>query len=90
MADKDIYHVYGYDKDADVYETIVFTPSCDCALMAAKALMHYHSNVAEICRTKTGEPYDWFVMTDGSGKTTKVFTTEYPNGIDQEKLEQEG
>lgn len=89
MADKKTYYLHGYDKDADVYETIVTTPSYDCVLLAGKAFIHYHMNVKEMRCTKTNEPFDWFMVSDDNGKPIMVFTFEHPEGIDSAALEQE-
>ncbi len=86
LPDKHTYYIYGYDKDADVYETIAFMPLYDHALEVGKALIYYHMKRADICRSKTGEPFDWFAMFDDGGNLIKTFTMDYPEGIDPELL----
>lgn len=94
MADKKVwdenktssYHVIGYDKDADVYETICDSPLYDRGIIMAKAILYYHMNISELCRTTTNEPFDWFIISDEKGKTLKVFTTDQPDGFDPETI----
>lgn len=89
MSDVHIYDVCGYDKDADVYELFAVSTKPEMALKVGRALIHYHMNVKELRREETKEPFDWFEVLEKK-KRVKVFTTEYPDGIKPEKLEQEG
>ncbi len=74
------YYVYGYDKDADVYEQLCASFLYERAKEIGRAIMRYHMEVEEICRTKTGEPFDWFVVTDNMHNPLHVFTADDPDG----------
>lgn len=86
MPNKDYYDVYGYDKDHDILHKIASTHDFTQAELVAKALMHYHNDVEEITNPNNGEPFDWFHIEDKPGKIMKVFTFEYPDGINPEEL----
>lgn len=89
------FYVSGYDKDADVQSIIASAPDKQYAQILAKALVHYHENVRNICRKENGEPFDWFeiAITNKAmalyNKTVMVFTKEHPDGIDPEELKKE-
>lgn len=83
------YYINGYDKDADVYETICDSPLYDRAVIMAKALIYYHTNISELRRTKTNEPFDWFIVSDEKGKPLKIFTIDEPEGFCPETMSED-
>lgn len=87
MNSNTTYYLHGYDKDADIYETICESPLLDHMITIAKSTLHYHEHVEPIRRFKTQEPFDWFIVTDQVGTRIKVFTAESPEGINPELFE---
>lgn len=49
--------------------------------MVATAVTHYNSEVYELRREDTGEPFDWFLVME-SDRIRKVFTAEHPEGFE--------
>jgi hypothetical protein len=53
------YAVLGYDKDADVYETLWETDDYDNALMQCD-IFYWRNQKEPIRRESNNEPFDWF------------------------------
>lgn len=83
-----IYRVQGYDKDSDIYETIVKVPDIQQAKTAAKAVLYNQTHGLIYRCTETGEPFDWFVIANSEEDTILVFTEEFPDGVSPEELEE--
>lgn len=74
------YFVFGYDKDADVYEQICSSPYLMRARQLASGLV---LSGADLRRQDTGEPFDWLV-TARSGDPLdqdQVFSKDRPYGF---------
>ena len=60
----DLYSIYGYDKDDDVYELVGYEyENLEMAIMAAKSIA-----VSTPIRDDNGQPFDWIeVVHEDSG-----------------------
>ena len=89
MGKKLNFRVRGYDKDNDVYETILESPAKECAKQMAEIILQQHLNKEPIRRNaKNKEPFDWFVVDNGSGKIIETYTNEYPQGMNEAKVKE--
>lgn len=75
------YSVMGYDKDAGVHETLCSSLCYEYIVEVARCIIHYHTKVRELCRMRTGEPFDWFVVACDD-EPVMIFTEEEPDGSD--------
>lgn len=74
------YCVFGYDKDADVYEEICSSPYLARARQLASSLV---LSGADLCRHDTGEPFDWLVTANSEDPLDQdqIFSKDHPYGF---------
>ena len=81
MPEKMKYHIFGYDKDADVFEAICACPTMIRACEVASDIIK--SPDGEMRRFDNGEPFDWLVVSrsDDPYDQHKIFSAANPDGI---------
>ena len=79
MPEEDAISVFGYDKDADVYELLF---RCGSESRARELAGIAARNPEELRRSGTGEPFDWLVLspTDDPYDAVSVFSWDVPGG----------
>lgn len=91
LSEKDVYYLKGYDKDADVYETICSTENQDRLCMIGNLIAAFQHRTDKFCRAmcRDGkeEPFDWFVGFDSDDNILYTFTGENSREFDPVKEE---